>query len=36
MEKETYNKPNFIKEKYKSIKNYIHSIKYYKELKKKN
>lgn len=34
-EKETSNKPNFIKEKYKSIKNYINSIKYYIELKKK-
>lgn len=35
MEKETYNKPNFLKEKYKSIKNYINSIKYYMELRKK-
>lgn len=34
-EKETSNNPNFIKEKYKSIKNYINSIKYYMELKKK-
>lgn len=34
-EKETSNKPNFIKEKYKSIKNYINSLKYYRELKKK-
>ena len=35
MEKETDNKQNFIKEKYKSIKNYINSIKYYMELRKK-